>query len=286
MRLGELEELLTEVQPGRNRAQGSISSGQQLSLPPNQRSETPSAPPLVTLLPEPSQENCSLEDASQLNSLPTFATPTMGSWDRMDMFPEVFDWNFAGIPPTTAHDRSEEGPPIENGITGSAEDAFESNPLHSFDGARLEDSALSPVHPITQSAGATAVSPFSTSSVTTESSLTGQIATLHGRLHMAEDGQLRYYGATSNMHLFPNGIMSLFQHSVRSVRTHGEEALRNAGLSWKVDENYTDHLTNLFFSWHASVLQEVDRSIYSRERQKYQAGFDTGLYSPTLENAM
>ncbi|KAH0846686.1 putative Fungal specific transcription factor [Fonsecaea pedrosoi] len=115
---------------------------------------------------------------------------------------------------------------------------------------------------------------------------TEQLASRLGCLRIAEDGHLRYYGATSNLHLFRNGLQHCFQPSIRTIRTHGQDALERAGLHWSSDPRYEDHLTTLFFAWHNPFLGVVDEAAYYHYRQLYRAGNTTIYFSPTLENAI
>ncbi|KIW35020.1 uncharacterized protein PV07_01747 [Cladophialophora immunda] len=115
---------------------------------------------------------------------------------------------------------------------------------------------------------------------------TEQLASRLGCLRIAEDGHLRYYGATSNLHLIRNGFQHCFQPSIRTIRTHGQDALGRAGLHWPPDPRYEDHLTTLFFTWHNTFLGVVDEAAYYHHRQLYRAGNTTIYFSPTLENAI
>jgi len=121
---------------------------------------------------------------------------------------------------------------------------------------------------------------------TLENELTAQLASRLGQLQFAEDGQLRYYGATSNLHMINHGLLSLFEPSICTIRTDGDMALRQRGLEWAGDAAYEEHLTNLYFAWHNPLLIEIDREIYMREKKVYEAGHDTPYYSPTLAMAM
>ncbi|KIW84801.1 hypothetical protein Z517_00189 [Fonsecaea pedrosoi CBS 271.37] len=119
-----------------------------------------------------------------------------------------------------------------------------------------------------------------------DSELTQELSTRMGRLQMAEDGNMRYYGATSNMHLLRNGLQSLFKPFTQSVRANGQDALVRAGLVWACHPAYEQHLTDVFFTWHAPLLNEVDQDVYLREKQRYEAGINTPFFSPTLQNAI
>ncbi|KAJ9626778.1 hypothetical protein H2204_009923 [Knufia peltigerae] len=115
---------------------------------------------------------------------------------------------------------------------------------------------------------------------------TEQLASRLGCLRIAEDGHLRYYGATSNLHLIRNGFQHCFQPSIRTIRTHGQDALERAGLHWSPDTHYENHLTTLFFTWHNTFLGVVDEAAYYHHRKLYRSGSTTIYFSPTLENAI
>jgi hypothetical protein len=116
--------------------------------------------------------------------------------------------------------------------------------------------------------------------------VTRQITSRLGRLQIAEDGQPRYYGATSNLHLLHSGSRSLIQPNIRHVVTHGDAAIARAGLQWRGDPAYENLLISLFFSWHNALMYVVDRTIFLRERQRFHSGQNTDHYSPALENAV
>lgn len=116
--------------------------------------------------------------------------------------------------------------------------------------------------------------------------VTKQLSSRIGSLQIAEDGQLHYYGATSNMHILHNGPFSLSQPQIRLVQSHGQAAILQAGLEWDRDAALEEHFTNLFFAWHNPFLNIVNKAIFLRERQLYNSGLNSSYYSPTLANAM
>ncbi|KAK5278621.1 hypothetical protein LTR40_008893 [Exophiala xenobiotica] len=116
--------------------------------------------------------------------------------------------------------------------------------------------------------------------------VTRQLTSRLGRLQITEGGQARYYGATSNLHLLHGSPNSLVQPSIRDVVRHGDAAIAQAGLRWQGDPAYEEHLINLFFSWHNALMYVLDKDIFLNERQKFQDGRRTNLYSPSLENAV
>ena len=116
--------------------------------------------------------------------------------------------------------------------------------------------------------------------------LTQRLSSRLGQLKVAENGQLRYYGVTSNLHMMDDGLLSLFQPAVRTTRDHGDAAITQAGLDWHEDYDYEQHLLDLYFAWHDPFLQETERDVFSREKEFYRGGGESSFYSPALENAM
>ena len=117
--------------------------------------------------------------------------------------------------------------------------------------------------------------------------ITNSLAARMGSLQIAEDGQLRYYGPTSNLHLYHNGLQSLSRSTIRHVATEGNEVLRRAGLDQKIPLAVEMHLAHLYFSWEDPAIHVVDEEIFFLEKQKWIAGNkNTPYYSETLDNAM
>jgi hypothetical protein len=119
-----------------------------------------------------------------------------------------------------------------------------------------------------------------------EDDITHQLANRFGRLQMADDGHLRYFGPTSHLHMMPQELVSFYQPSACTLRDEGESAVDRAGLQWTPDPEYESHLTRLYFAWHNPWVNEVDQQIYRCEKEAYEAGRETPLYTPALNNAM
>jgi hypothetical protein len=119
-----------------------------------------------------------------------------------------------------------------------------------------------------------------------EDELTQRLSSRLGQLKVTENGQLRYYGVTSNLHMTGDGLLSLFQPNVRTARSEGEAAVTQAGLVWEEDVQYEQHLFDLYFAWHDPFLQETPRELFFSEKTIYKNGTDSSFYSPALENAM
>ena len=117
--------------------------------------------------------------------------------------------------------------------------------------------------------------------------LVAQIAARFGSLHIAPDGQLRYFGTPTNAHLFTSSKPSGPYTNPRSMRVDGARLLRNAELDQTVDQDIERHLIELYFTWHNSCHPVVDKSLYWTVRQQGSEGNEnSGFYSEVLTNAM
>ncbi|OAL30328.1 hypothetical protein AYO22_01525 [Fonsecaea multimorphosa] len=120
-----------------------------------------------------------------------------------------------------------------------------------------------------------------------EDILLDQLSGRMGSLQIAEDGQLRFYGATSNLHILHNGPLSLSRSKFRSPSEQGAQLLNGAGVGHFVDESLEDHLLRLYFTWEEPSIHVVDESLFWRERMICKgAGQVSTLYSEVLTNAM
>lgn len=114
-----------------------------------------------------------------------------------------------------------------------------------------------------------------------------QLSARIGSFQIAEDGQLRYFGATSNLHILHNGIFSLSRSPTRCIRTEGKEALIRAGLGQIVDPEIERHLADMYFRWEDPAIHVIDEDMYHEEHEKWISGVDgSPFYSETLKNAM
>jgi hypothetical protein len=108
-----------------------------------------------------------------------------------------------------------------------------------------------------------------------------------GSLQIAEDGQLRFYGATSNLHILHNGPLSLSRSKFRSPNEQGADLLLGAGVGHFVDPSIEDHLLKLYFTWEEPSIHVVEEAVFWRERTNCRdAGLFNQLYSEVLTNAM
>jgi hypothetical protein len=116
--------------------------------------------------------------------------------------------------------------------------------------------------------------------------ITKQISDRFGRFQIAEDGQVRYYGATSNLHILHNGPSALTQPSLRRIEDCGDVAIAQAGLAWPSDDQYLKHVVDLFFCWHNPLVNVVDPVTFFRAERIHASGQKTPFYSLCLANAM
>ncbi|KAB5531369.1 fungal-specific transcription factor domain-containing protein [Coniochaeta sp. 2T2.1] len=120
-----------------------------------------------------------------------------------------------------------------------------------------------------------------------EGDITHFLAARMGSLRIAEDGQLRYYGPTSNLHVHPDGFHSLQRSSIRHVATEGGAVLRQLGLDHEVRLDLEVHLARIYFSWEDPAIHVVDEATYFAEKQRWVSGDKSSpYYSETLNNAI
>jgi hypothetical protein len=114
-----------------------------------------------------------------------------------------------------------------------------------------------------------------------------QLSARMGSFQIAEDGQLRYFGATSNLHILHNGMFFLSRSPIRSIRTEGNDVLVRAGLGQMVSTETERHLAELYFKWEDPAIHVVDEEMYYAEQARWRSGEDgSPFYSETLKNAM
>lgn len=114
-----------------------------------------------------------------------------------------------------------------------------------------------------------------------------QLSARIGSFQIAEDGQLRYFGATSNLHILQDGLSSISRPVNRSVYAEKELVLSRAGLDRKVDREFRRHLEDLYFQWEDPAIHVVDKEMYFQAQSAYiSEDIETPFYSETLMNAM
>jgi hypothetical protein len=108
-----------------------------------------------------------------------------------------------------------------------------------------------------------------------------------GSLQIADDGQLRFYGPTSNLTILQNGPLSINLSQCHSGRENWQQVLENSGLGQAVDPELEDHLVKLYFCWEDPSIHVVDEDLYRREKKRSRLeGCSSTIYSEVLTNAM
>jgi hypothetical protein len=114
-----------------------------------------------------------------------------------------------------------------------------------------------------------------------------EIAQRLGSLQVSEDGELRYFGATSNMTLLDDDSHVGGWPEVDTFRDRGQNLIDSAGLGHSVDSTLQEHLTNLYFTWQDPTFHVVDRGLYKQAQARYERDHvHNTFYSETLVNTM
>ncbi|KAJ5823885.1 hypothetical protein N7447_006225 [Penicillium robsamsonii] len=125
-------------------------------------------------------------------------------------------------------------------------------------------------------------------SISGESSYhTNHISDRMGSLQIAEDGQLRFFGPTSNLHISHVGPFPLFNSNIRLVHWNEPLILTAAGVNDHVDEELEEHLTKLYFAWENPNIPLVDERAYYHGKNCYRnLNQPNHRYSEVLNNAI
>ncbi|ORY69026.1 fungal-specific transcription factor domain-containing protein [Pseudomassariella vexata] len=126
-----------------------------------------------------------------------------------------------------------------------------------------------------------------TNDVQSEGDITDFLSARMGSLQIAEDGQLRYYGPTSNLHVHHSGFQSLSRSKIRHVASEGSDILRRLGLDREVPFSLEMHLARLYFAWEDPAIHVVDEKTFFAEKRRWLSGDKSSpYYSETLNNAI
>lgn len=108
-----------------------------------------------------------------------------------------------------------------------------------------------------------------------------------GSLQVSNDGELRYFGATSNL-ILRDDIAHFDPWAQSGVAPNrGQSSLESAGVGKTVNASLEDHLINLYFTWQDPTFHVVDRDMYRQAREKHRVNPGHSSYlSETLTNAM
>ncbi|KAJ4243815.1 hypothetical protein NW762_014692 [Fusarium torreyae] len=112
-----------------------------------------------------------------------------------------------------------------------------------------------------------------------------QLSERLGTLLPTSDGEWRFYGATSNLHLSNEnfGITISDLNRRKSV----QDILDTAGVGHAVDIQLVNHLVTLYFTWQNPSLRVVDQAAFEAAREEFLlATNDSRLYSEFLVNSI
>nr|RBQ89234.1 hypothetical protein FVER53263_20120 [Fusarium verticillioides] len=117
-----------------------------------------------------------------------------------------------------------------------------------------------------------------------EKELVFQLSDRMGHLHLMENGQSRFFGATSNFGLTKWKTTSDFG-SFPSAQSPGSSV--RCATSENADSALESLLEALYFSWADPAFHVVDREMYSHGKSLWQKGQESSpFYSPLLQYAI
>lgn len=116
--------------------------------------------------------------------------------------------------------------------------------------------------------------------------MTNQLSCRLGKLQFTQDGQLRYFGSTSNLHLL-DVLVSVTLPAPNIVEREAQEVLETARLNADIDESFEEHLIELYFTWQDPSLHLVDYDKFWKARAQHNYdGMVSPYYSRILVDAM
>lgn len=125
---------------------------------------------------------------------------------------------------------------------------------------------------------------FDDAGIDSDEEVTDRFSCRLGRLQLTHDGQLRYFGSTSNLTLL-DALVDVTPPI--TAQKDISELLENASLDREPDETLERHLLELFFTWQDPSMHVVDAEAFWRCRaQSKHEGVTTSYYSRALSDAM
>ncbi|KAJ6071131.1 hypothetical protein N7499_009145 [Penicillium canescens] len=107
-----------------------------------------------------------------------------------------------------------------------------------------------------------------------------------GRVQVTHDGQLRYFGSTSNLTLL-DALVSIGNPNSTSVQKDMQDTLENLKLDMQVEEAFEKHLLELYFAWQDPCLHVVNIEAFWKARlQNRYEDSNSQYYSRSLCDAM
>lgn len=119
-----------------------------------------------------------------------------------------------------------------------------------------------------------------------EDEVTNQLAYRLGCVQKIHDGQLRYFGPTSNLTLLDLSV-SIGHSTPHFVQRDAQDTLNDLKLNIEVEEVFEKHLLELYFAWQDSCLHVVHSEIFWNAKQKNRKdGSTSPFFSRALCDAM
>jgi hypothetical protein len=120
-----------------------------------------------------------------------------------------------------------------------------------------------------------------------DDALVDQLSGRMGSLQLADDGQLRFYGPTSNLTILQHGALSLGTPTDLISSETWQESLKVAGVGQSVDPELEFHLLKLYFCWEDPSIHVVHEHTFFTEMSRCRReGCTSSTYSEALTNAM
>lgn len=108
-----------------------------------------------------------------------------------------------------------------------------------------------------------------------------QLSVRLGDLYLADDGTLRYLGATSNMTLAQT---SSLRQAIAPRRPSQRPC--QSSTAPELTESMNTHLEALYFCWQDPFLHMVDREVFNSSKKQVQTGGKSPFYNEALKFAM
>lgn len=118
-------------------------------------------------------------------------------------------------------------------------------------------------------------------------SVVSRLADTRGTLHNFDNGDLRYFGATSNISLLDSEPPFNDLDEVDTHYSRGKTMIEEAGLDQPIDPQLIEHFINLYFAWQDSSFHVVDKDTFTKQRRKYGQNLNSSRHhAQALTNIM
>lgn len=100
--------------------------------------------------------------------------------------------------------------------------------------------------------------------------VTGQLSDRLGTLLASKNGDWRFYGATSNLHLVKGrSLWEVAGKNYAQPEGRTSSRLELFRVAHPVDADLTRHLIKLYFAWHNASLHVVDQELFEKAIEPY-----------------